>query len=336
MNPKVASTLKYVAGIGVGIALLYYAFRNISLSQISENLTHARWEWLIFSMLFSILSHFLRGVRWRMQLKASGYNLSVPTTFSAVLFTYLVNLAFPRAGEVARCSAVYQSDNVPVTTSLGTVVTERIIDVFMLGIMVLISFGLASQTLLDFIQKALASKSGGGSGLFIIAGIGVMGALIGVVFRKKIIQTAIYQKIKALVLDLIQSAWSVTKLERPGLFVALSVAIWFCYWMMMYVGLYCFEPIAAQSSHISLLKFAFLGTMLGSFGMALPIPGGTGPYHSAIIFAFVGFAVFPDPSQSETWGAIFALVFHAAQTLVMIVGGALGYVYILTRKKATT
>lgn len=331
--------LKYTIGLGLGVFLFYLAFRDTSIEKLQTYFASARWGWLAFSMCFALLSHFLRAVRWRMQLKASGYEISVPTTFSAVMMTYMVNLALPRAGEVARCTMLYQSDKVPVPVSIGTVFTERVLDVLILGILVLVSLGLANEQILGFWAEITSKKGSASEGLpltFYIGIVGVLGLIVAFLLRKKLVELPIVQKIIAFVKELIDAALNIRKLENPLLFIFYSAAIWACYVMMMYVGLYCFEPIANVSGEVNLLKFAFLGTVIGSFGMAMPIPGGIGPYHNAIIFSFIAFHVFPAEDMSRIMGQTFAFAFHTAQMLVVLIGGAIGYAYLITKKGKNT
>lgn len=331
--------LKYTIGLGLGVFLFYLAFRDTSIEKLQTYFASARWSWLAFSMCFALLSHFLRAVRWRMQLKASGYQISVPTAFSAVMMTYMVNLALPRAGEVARCTMLYQSDKVPVPVSIGTVFTERVLDVLILGVLVLVSLGLANEQILGFWTEITTKKGAAAEGLplsFYIGIVGVLGLIVAFLLRKKLIELPITQKIIAFVKEMIDAALNIRKLENPLLFVFYSAAIWACYVMMMYVGLYCFEPIAGVSGEVNLLKFAFLGTVIGSFGMAMPIPGGIGPYHNAIIFSFIAFHVFPAEDMSRIMGQTFAFAFHTAQMLVVLIGGAIGYAYLITKKGRNT
>lgn len=324
--------LKYAIGLGLGVFLFYLAFRDTSLEKLQTYFATARWSWLAFSMCFALLSHFLRAVRWRMQLKASGYEITIPTAFSAVLMTYMVNLALPRAGEVARCTMLYQSDNVPVPVSIGTVFTERVLDVLILGVLVLISLGLANEQILGFWTE-ITSHKGGLPISFYIAIVSLLALGVAFLMRKKLMALPITQKIIGFVKELFSAALSIRQLENPALFIFYSAAIWACYVMMMYVGLYCFEPIASISGDVNLFRFAFLGTVIGSFGMAMPIPGGIGPYHNAIIFSFIAFHVFPTEEMSRTMGQTFAFAFHTAQMLVVLAGGAMGYAYLIMKKK---
>jgi glycosyltransferase 2 family protein len=65
---------------------------------------------------------------------------------------YLVNLVIPRGGEISRCYNLFKLNKIPIETSFGTVVLERIVDLLCLAILILLSFALASQRLFEFID----------------------------------------------------------------------------------------------------------------------------------------------------------------------------------------
>lgn len=48
--------------------------------------------------------------------------------FDAIFVSYATNLVLPRVGEVSRCGVLAKYDNVSFAKSLGTVVTERLVD----------------------------------------------------------------------------------------------------------------------------------------------------------------------------------------------------------------
>ncbi|MEQ9050951.1 MAG: lysylphosphatidylglycerol synthase transmembrane domain-containing protein, partial [Marinoscillum sp.] len=128
MIKKATSVLKYTFSLGLALALLYLAFRNVDFSEFIEKSRQVNYTWVIVSILLSLVAYYARAYRWNILLKPLGYpNLNVHKTNLAVLVGYLANLAFPRLGEVTRCGMMKRSDDVPVSTSLGTVITERII-----------------------------------------------------------------------------------------------------------------------------------------------------------------------------------------------------------------
>ena len=63
-------------------------------------------------------------------------------------FSYFANAFVPRSGEVARCAALNQTDDIPVDQLFGTVITERVVDFVML-------FGLVGFALLTNLDAFL-------------------------------------------------------------------------------------------------------------------------------------------------------------------------------------
>ena len=77
-------------------------------------------------MAIGIVSHVLRAYRWKLLLEASGSPLTVTRSLAALFIGYIANLAVPRLGEVSRCLVLKRTNLIPVTSSLGTVVMERV------------------------------------------------------------------------------------------------------------------------------------------------------------------------------------------------------------------
>lgn len=267
-----------------------------------------------------------------MQLRASGYDPPMANVFASVMVTYLVNLAVPRAGEVARCSALTKSDKVPLATGFGTVVVERILDAFVLLLLILLMATLESQKIIQFFNEIFGGgeEASGPSPILILAGVGVVFMGIAWIFRKKLLEFPIVQKIVGFVGELIQSALSIRKIKQPGMYVVYTILIWICYWMMTYVAFFSLEQTATLN--INLLYFGLIVTIIGGIGMALPSPGGIGSYHFAVKFTFVAFAVLGTAEASGELGLVFAVIMHASQIVMMIVAGAIAFLYLWIQK----
>jgi hypothetical protein len=59
----------------------------------------------------------------------NGTQFQIPILWS-ISFGYLMNLTIPRSGEVARATALYGVEKVPVDKSFGTIILERVVDLF--------------------------------------------------------------------------------------------------------------------------------------------------------------------------------------------------------------
>lgn len=330
------SIIKYVVGLGIGVGIFWYVFRDTPLSKMQAVLANANPFWLILAFGIGLLSHFLRSVRWRMQLEASGYEVPTDNAFAAVLINYLVNLVTGRGGELVRCSIVLRTDKVPLT-SIGIVATERIIDVLMLGICMLIGLGVASEQILDLFGQMQAGSSNAGSGkatlLMGLMAFGVIGLGIILLFRKKLIQLPFYQKLEKIALDLLQNALSIRKVKNPLLFIVYSFAIWACYWLTTYVIIRSLSDAEVLSQSVNLLTFAFVVNLVGAIGVAVPSPGGMGTYHLSVVISFILFHLC-DKIENCSMGNSAAFVLHLTQMIILpVVGGGIAYLYLFLRKR---
>ena len=109
---------------------------------------------------------------------------------------------------------------------------------------------------------------------------------------------------------------SVFKLERKWLFLFYSVFIWFLYFLMSYCVIKAFGTTSNLGFSAVLTLFA-----LGAIAMAAPLPGGAGSYHTIVPLGLVMLYNLPQPDAIA-----FVFIFHAWQTLTMIVGGVVSLI----------
>src|SRR5262249_35091107 len=139
-NSRLKSWIQFALIAGIGIFFLYFVFKGTDWKDLAEKFRNTNYSWIAVGMLISLLSHFLRGYRAVMLYEPLGYRISAKNSFYAVIIGYLVNYIIPRAGEISRCAALDKTDGMPVNKSLGTVVTERVVDLFILIILLIFIF----------------------------------------------------------------------------------------------------------------------------------------------------------------------------------------------------
>lgn len=335
MNKKLSSILKYVLGLGLGFGLLYLALSDFEFSELQEKLENANLYLILLALVVALASHFFRAARWKMMLKASNHDAPLLNTYAALMVGYMVNQALPRGGEVARCTMLLRSDNVPVSTSVGTVVTERVFDLLVLLILIA-TFGLIElEKALSFPETILAEverygadqpQPSDGSGipwLYIFGGIAVLGMALFLVFRKKIMATAIGQKAKAFLLDTFQAAKSVTRLERPWMFFVHTILIWVCYGIMTALPVMALD--SGNELDMNIWYFGFILMVMGGLGMAMPVPGGIGPYHFSVLITFL---VFFGEGMREM-GQSVAILIHSTQVIMLVGTGFISWLYLV-------
>jgi hypothetical protein len=125
---KIPSWLRTLSFIFLASILIYFAFRSVDLKEVWIYAKKAKWSYVAISFLIGYAAIISRGKRWTLVL--DGLNKSVPhwNAIHATAFGYLMNQVLPRAGEVARATALNRSDKIPVNILIGTIIIERLIN----------------------------------------------------------------------------------------------------------------------------------------------------------------------------------------------------------------
>ena len=129
-------------GIIISTVFVVMALRGLRLDQVWHNIRHANFAWLIPSVLVYFLAVLVRTWRWSFMLRPLK-RVSVPRLFPVVVIGYMGNNIFPfRAGELLRSYVLRQREAIPISSSLATVVVERVFDGLVMLIFVFVALPL--------------------------------------------------------------------------------------------------------------------------------------------------------------------------------------------------
>lgn len=278
MNKKLKNLLQLAFSLCLGAFFIWFFVRRLSqeeIDQIWDVFGRANYGWMIASIVIAILSHWFRAIRWDALLEPTGYKPRKMNAFGCVMIGYLGNLALPRLGEVLRCSSLYQYEKVPVNKSLGTVVTERVIDLIiyvLLFVFVLVAF---SDEIYSYVEVTflapLLEKISVWKLLLLLIGIGVACLALYLLFRKKLIRYKFVQKIEGFVVGLWSGLKSIAYLKHPWVFLFQTAMIWICYYLGLYV---CFFALPESSSlgwepAMAAFVLSTIGSMLVQGGIGI-------------------------------------------------------------------
>lgn len=325
MNKKLAAAIRYLVFAGIAVALIWFIFRDQNIDELLAAAHKINYWWIAISMLVSVPGYIVRGARWNLLLKGLGYNPSLINSTKAVSMGYLFNLAFPRLGEVTRCTVLNRQEKIPLNTLIGTVVAERAIDVLCLLLIIFFvvfagadMLGKHLNNLLIVPMQEKLSQLANNTLLIVILVVVAIAGLVAL--RLVITRTAFGAKVKGFIGDFTSGITSVFRMKHQGRFWLLTVLLWSVYFAMMYV---CYFGIP------ELLKLSFIDSLfvfvLGSLGMAAPTPGGAGTYE---LTATAGFTLVGVAAQD---GLVMVTVFHISQILTSII---LGTISLLTLSKS--
>ena len=314
MNKKTSKTLWYIAFLALGVALLWFSFRNIDLSQLWTDIKSAKYSWMLLSLACLAISLYFRALRWNIQIEALGYKTRASSTYGAVLIAYLANCIFPRLGEVVRCSVLKRKENIPFDKTFGSVISERIIDLlvlFTLAFLVIVFQWKLLGSLITSWMTPLVNKLINNVLLGIIV---VVVGIVFIVFLIKLIKRN--KKIASIWHGFIDGIKSVITMKKKWRFVLYTLGVWGFYVIMTWLPFY----MLSETSHLGAVEAI---TLLGiaTLGVVAPVPGGIGTYHFIAITLLSGFY-----GISEQVAGSFAAINHGSQMIFYLITGILAYV----------
>lgn len=320
MNKLLKRTLNILSPILLGAFILYWVYQDFNFAQAEDVLLHdTDWGWMLFSLFFGVMSHVLRGWRWKQTLQPLGVKPKTSNCVDAIFLSYAANLALPRVGEVSRCGVLLRYDKVPFAQSLGTVVTERLIDTICILLITGITFLTQTPVFLKFFQET-GTKIPSlihllTSPWFYVTLFSVTGVIILIYYLLKLF--SVFERMKGVAQNIWQGITSLRQVRSLPLFLLYTLLIWVCYFYHFYLTFFCFSFTA----HLSFLAglVMFVG---GTFAVIVPTPNGAGPWHFAVITMMMLYGVNDDDAST------FALIVHGVQTLLVIVLGVWGWLHL--------
>lgn len=320
MNKLIKKTLKILLPIALGSFILYWVYRDFDFAQAKEVLLHGtNWWWMAYSLLFGVLSHVLRGWRWKQTLEPLGAFPKTSDCVDAIFVSYATNLVLPRVGEVSRCGVLAKYDNVSFAKSLGTVVTERLIDTLSILLITGLTFLVQMPVFMRFFEetgtKIPSLMHLVTSPWFYVVLFSVVAVLILLYFLLRTL--SFFERVKGVALNVWEGVVSLKSVKNIPVFLLYTLLIWACYFFHFYTTFQCF----AFTEHLGFPAglVMFVG---GTFAVIVPTPNGAGPWHFAIITMMMLYGV------NDTDAAVFALIVHGIQTLLVIVLGIYGWLHL--------
>ena len=234
--------------------------------------------------------------------------------------------SIPRAGEFTRCGVLKKYDNVSFAKSIGTVVTERIIDSLLIMVVVAAVLLYQLPTFMKFfattgawenIRDFFAQFTPTGYWVTAICVVITVGFLFLAI---KKISTIV--AVKKVIKDVWTGIISVRKVSCKWLFIAYTVGIWLSYFLHFYITFFCFDFTANLGLNVALVAF-----VAGTIAVIVPTPNGLGPWHFAVKTVFVLYAV--QAVNAET----FVLIVHSLQTALIPILAFFSIICLSIRKK---
>ena len=295
----------------LGGVLVWYSLRKISFSELAAYFINANYFWISLGVFFGILSHLSRAYRWKYMLEPMGYSLRFSNSIMAVFSGYLINYTVPRAGEVSRATILTNYEGVPFEKGFGTIVAERVADVFVMLLIIGFTLIWKFDIIYDFLIGGLDLQNQ----LFILSPI----ALFLFYCFYQIIKKGNHSflvRIRSFLSGFLEGIMSIFRMEHKWAFIAHTCFIWAMYILMFYVTSFSIDSI-------SQLPFSaiLIGFIAASFSVAAT-NGGIGAYPLAVYAAFSIFNIEEVPSLAFGW------IMWSSHTVMIVVMGGLSLVFL--------
>jgi len=163
---------RLLVGLGLSVACLWLALREVSFMAVGEVLSAARWEWVALAGTVGLIITLVKAMRW--QALFLPRQLPLGKVWSVFMIGQMLNAVLPaRAGEVGRVFFIGGVEGVSRVKALSTVIVEKMVDLVMLSLAYLLAAAWLVTTpvgLPDWVRDV-------GTGLILLAAL-ALGALM--------------------------------------------------------------------------------------------------------------------------------------------------------------
>ncbi|GAB7008098.1 flippase-like domain-containing protein [Halorubrum trueperi] len=299
-----------------GVLLLVGLFSLTGYSEVFDTLQQVNLLFIIGIAIVYPISFVFRTWRWRVLLRASEHLASRGNAFRCIMAGWFLNSLIPaRAGDVLRGYSLKTTDGVPFSVGIGTIVIERVFDMLVLGMMILVVavFFVPSNSM---VYLAGASFS---IGVILLIG------LLMVYFVGHRVTEVSGDRFMGLSNSIQTVQRALRRVSNNPFALALSGFLSVPVWLAEVATIY----FAARAVGVELGVIPTVSAGVAAFvSQAVPItPGGLGTYETAITSVLVLFEV-----ESSTGFAI-GLVDHFTRLAVIYIIGTISVIHIVFQSR---
>lgn len=274
--------------------------------------------WIYLSMFISIFEHVLRGYRWNLLMDSSGKKLTTYITTNVMIVSYFFALFIPRFNDIARCYLISKTNNIKISTSLGTVFSERIFDLISLLILSAIFILIEFDLFYGFIENYVLSNIEFNTTTYLL----IFGSLIVLFFilryfsKKSSFISSNLNEFKLGVLTIKENY------KNKGFLIS-TFLLWLIYFLMGYVIFFSFTETTDLGVNAGIAVL-----VAGSIGMIVPVNAGIGAYHFLVASILLSY------NLDYESGLFFATLLHTSQIVCLAILGIISSIILFFKIKS--
>jgi len=322
MRKRFFSILQYVFFLGAGIFLVWWQLKSLTPEQKTaflEALKEANY-WLILPVaVMTVISHLSRAMRWKLLMEPLNYNPALKNVFAVTLIGYFANAAFPRLGEILKCTFLARYEKLKVDKLVGTIIVERAFDMvcflLFIGITVIIQLDVVGGFVKkQFLQLTVTTGIPLWAKLLLIASVFLAGLILLKFIFKRFPHNRFILGLKNFLWGILEGFKSIKNLKHRRAFIFHTFLIWTLYLLEIYVAFYAMKGTA----HLS-IEAAFSVLTLSALAMIVT-PGGIGSFPIFIKETLLIYGI------SSALGIAFGWLMWGIATGIVIVTGLLALI----------
>lgn len=307
-----------VIGLVISALFVYLAVRGISFSDLEKSFRSANYLYIIPVILVVLLALYLRSYRWGIIMESLvKYDQKTLFIISSIGFMALGILP-ARLGEFARPYLVKQKSGIRMSSTMATIIVERVFDV--LALMVVMFAVVLKISLPPIIFKTGITTLSIAFSIFLI--------LIFLAVKKEFslnkidtilskLPDRLEKPLKHLAHSFMEGLQILPDVKKTLFVSILSIVIWSVICMSAYLLFFSF------GFNLPIIN-AFAISVIIAFGVMLPAaPGFVGTYHFACVLGLTSFGI------SKPEALSYAIVLHFLQLIPVV---ALGLVFLPFQK----
>lgn len=175
LSRQAKQLLSLGVGTAVTIALLAWVLQDMRWADVGRSLGRSHWGWLALGWATYVISYGVRSQRWGTLLSEQGYTSTWKQRLTALFIGFGANSVLPASlGEGVRAGMLHRTANVPIEASIGSIVAERMLDVGIVIVLLVLPLSTGAVPAISTFNYAWIA--GGCFGLLLLWGACIVGA----------------------------------------------------------------------------------------------------------------------------------------------------------------
>lgn len=289
-------TIQLLIGFGISAIFIYYLLPGLKLQEVGKSLRTANYWWIVPGVAVYFVGLAARTWRWHYMLRHLK-PIPLGRLFPVVCIGYFGNNVYPfRAGEVIRSYVLKRKEDVPMMSSLTTVIIERIFDglVMLLFVFLALPFAPIPDGYRDFVA-VLTVLLVLATGVFVwMAGQPRRMARLYSWCAARLLPAALRGRVDELFQRFMEGIESLRSPRDVGMIFATSVVVWLMetvkYWFVMH----------AFDFSVSFLALMLMNGVVNLATTLPSAPGYVGTFDTPGIETLVAYGVGRDLAAAYT------------------------------------